>query len=270
MRRSGIWMLVLLTLALSKSGNAQLVLYDNFNSKQINPAKWIGVRSSPEGSEANRREVAIQLVGEENRRLRISETVYSANTDNNGSGGHGFGLNFASPDKVTAVSFTLALTKDAVSGCTANPIGWAGAGFVGYYFNPEGAHDGAMGDITASIGVGRLSTDPAGSLGVGGQITRCNDRKCDDQTTLSEQGLGSVLLGSTNTLSVTWDQPNHQFILQLNSDPPVPLAYTVSDTFPPGLPAKDFFVFGNVPHCTTKPRPSASIDALFDNVYVNR
>jgi hypothetical protein len=53
MRRSGIWMLVLLTLALSKSGNAQLVLYDNFNSKQINPAKWIGVRLSGHPKPAN-------------------------------------------------------------------------------------------------------------------------------------------------------------------------------------------------------------------------
>jgi len=145
MARSGIWIVVLLTFALSKAGNAQLVLYDNFNSKQINPAKWVGAPTSL-ASDANRREVAVQLVGEENRRLRISETVYSANTDNTGSGGDGFGVGFASPEKVTAVSFTLAVNKDAASSCGGYlSYGWAGAGFFGRYFNPTDAHHGALG-----------------------------------------------------------------------------------------------------------------------------
>lgn len=270
MGRTGIWMVLLLIVALSKAGNAQLVLYDNFNSKQIDPAKWVGAATSL-ASDANRREVAVQLVGEENRHLRISETIYSPNTENTGSSGDGFGIGFASPEKVTAVSFTLAVNKDAVSGCTANPFGWAGAGYFGRYFRPD-ANNGLIGDIAASIGVGRLSVDPPGSLSVGASIVRCNDNtpSCDDQSTLSSQTLGSVQLGSNNTFSVTWDRDNHQFIFQLNNEAPVPLAYAMSDTFPAGLPEKDFFVTGNVPHCTTNPRPSASIDALLDNVYVNR
>jgi len=48
------------------------------------------------------------------------------------------------------------------------------------------------------------------------------------------------------------------------------LAYTVSDAFAPGLPDKSLWVFGDVPHGTSKPRPPATIDALFVNVYVNR
>jgi len=263
---------MLLTLALSKASNAQLVLYDNFNSKHIDPTKWVGAPTSL-ASDANRREVAVQLFGDENRRLRISETIYSANTDNTGSGGDGFGVSFASPEKVTAVSFTLEVNKDAVSSCTGYlSYGWAGAGFFGRYFNPTDAGDGPLGDIAASVSVGRLSADPPGSLSVDAAIVRCNDKtpSCDDQITLSSQTLGSVQLGSNNTLSVTWDRSNHQFIFQLNSDSAVPLAYTVSDTFPPGLSDKSFWVAGNVPHCTTKPRPSATVDALFDNVYVNR
>ena len=145
MARSGIWIVVLLTFALSKAGNAQLVLYDNFNSKQIDPAKWVGAPTSL-ASDANRREVAVQLVGEENRRLRISETIHSTNTDNTRSGGDGFGVSVASPEKVTAVSFTLAVNKDAASSCTGYlSYGWAGAGFFGRYFNPTDAHHGALG-----------------------------------------------------------------------------------------------------------------------------
>jgi hypothetical protein len=73
-------------------------------------------------------------------------TVYSANTDNTGSGGDGFGVGFASPEKVTAVSFTLAVNKDAASSCGGYlSYGWAGAGFFGRYFNPTDAHHGALG-----------------------------------------------------------------------------------------------------------------------------
>ena len=78
-----------------------------------------------------------------------------------------------------------------------------------------------------------------------------------------------VQAGSSNTLAAAWDQPNHQFIFRLNNGTPVALSYTVPDNFPPGLADKSFFVFGSVPHCTTKPRPLAAIDALFGNVYVN-
>jgi len=189
------------------------------------------------------------------------------------SGGDGFGVGFASPEKVTAVSFTLAVNKDAASSCGGYlSYGWAGAGFFGRYFNPTDAHDGPLGDIAASVSVDRLSADPPGSLSVDASIVRCGDKtpSCDTQISLSSQTLGYVQLGSNNTFSVAWDQANHQFIFQLNSDSPVPLTYAEADTFPPGLQDKSFWVAGNVPHCTTRPRPSAAIDALFDNLYVNR
>jgi len=269
MGRTGMWMLVLLTLALSKASQGQLVLYDNFNSKHIDPSKWVGAATSL-SSDANRREVAVQLVGEKNRQLLIAENIYSANTGNTGSAGDGFGLAFASPEKVTALSFTLAVNKDAISGCAANPIGWAGAGFFGRYFNPTG--DGPIGDIAASVSIGRLSTDSLGSLTVNAAIVRCNDNtpSCDDQSTLSSQILGYLQLGGNNTYSVTWDRTNHQFIFQMNNGSQVSLAYAVSDAYQPGFPDKSFWVSGNVPHCSAKPRPSASVEALFDDVYVNR
>jgi hypothetical protein len=263
------WALVLMTLTLSKAGFAQLVLYDNFNSKRIDPSKWIGEPPSlPGGSNKDRREVAVELVGEKDRRLRLFETAYSATNDNNGASGSGFGLGFAVPSKVTAVSFTLAVNKELSLGCTANPA-FATAGFFGDYFNSTRPQHGATGDIAAGIGISRFSTDTGTALEVSGSISQCGDPKCDGQTILSFQDLGPVQPGSTNTLAVIWDHANHQFIFRLNNNPPVASTYTVSDGFPPGLPDKSFFVFGSVPHCTTTPRPFASIDAFFDNVYVN-
>jgi hypothetical protein len=263
------WALALLTILLPRTTVAQLKLYDNFSSSRINPSKWIGEPASlVGGSDQDRREVSIGLSGAEgNRRLQILQTSYSAITDDDGSSGIGFGLGFVQPGKVKAVSFTLAVDKLRVVDCGSNPS-FGTVGFFGDYFNPTGATDGQTGDIVASIGVTRFSR--TGTLDVGASISQCQDAQCNGQTTIASQDLGFVKAGSTNTLSATWDQPNHQFVFSLNNDPPIALPYTMPDSLPPGKADKSFFVFGNVPHCTAKPRPFASIDALFDDVYVNR
>jgi len=262
------WTLTLLTILLPQATVAQLKLYDNFSSTRINPSKWIGEPVSlAGGSNQDRREVSIGLFGEgENRRLQISQTSYSAIRDNNGSSGMGFGLGFVRPSQVKAVSFTLAVDEMQVVDCGSNSS-FGTVGFFGDYFNPSGATDGQTGDIVASIGVTRFSQ--TGALDVGASVSQCQDAQCNGQTTIGSQDLGLVKAGSTNTLSAIWDQPNHQFIFSLNHNAPSTVPYTMPDRFPPGKADKSFFVFGDVPHCTTKPRPFASIDARFGNVYVN-
>jgi hypothetical protein len=263
--------LVLLILVLPAAAAAQLVLYDNFNSTRIDPVKWIGVPASvPGDGDVDRREVSVGLAGKnDSRGLHISQTMYSSTANNTGAGGSGFGLGFANARKLTAVSFALAVNEAQSLGCGANAA-FVVAGFSGDFFNPNPSPDGATGDITVSIAASRFSTDTGTTIEVGGGIAQCDDRKCNSQTTLSFADLGPVALGSANTLAVTWDQPNHQFIFQLNGNAPVASAYTVSDAYPPGLDLKSLFVFGSVPHCTGTPRPYATMDTLFDNVFVGR
>lgn len=259
-------MLILLTT--STPSVAQLKLYDNFSSKHIDPAKWIGEPASISSSDADRREVSVGLVGQQqSRQLRISQTNYSAITDNNGSSGNGFGLGFAQPSQVTAVSFDLAVDGQLV-GCGGNAT-FGTAGYFGEFFNPTGGNNGQTGDVVASIAVGRFSTDSGTAFDVGASVSQCEDSKCNTQTTLSFQDLGPVQAGSTNKLSAEWDQPNHQFVFRLNNGASVMLQYSLNDSFPPGLADRSLFVFGSVPHCTTAPRPFASLDALFGKVYVS-
>jgi hypothetical protein len=255
--------------------SAGLVLYDDFHANRINPSKWIGEpNSEPGGSDKDRREAVIEVVGEEHgRRLRIATTTYSDTSDNNGAGGNGFGLGFANSNLLKAVSFSLAVNKAQTVVCTGaspdNPT-TATAGFFGDYFNPGPPQNGQTGDIVASIGVTNFSANTTTALDVSASISQCQDAKCDGQTVLSFQDLGPVELGSTNTYSAAWDQANHQFIFRLNNNPPVSLTYNMPDSFPPGVPDKSFFVFGLVPHCTSAPRPFASLDTTFGDVYVNR
>ena len=209
------------------------------------------------------------LDGYFNSALNVTENT----SDNSGGSGNGFGLGFANSSQLRSVSFTLAVNKEQTVGCAAtNPdnLATATAGFFGDYFNPGLAQDGQTGDIVASIGVTNFSTNTSTTFDVGASISQCQDPKCDGQTTLSFQDLGPVAPGSTNTLAAAWDQANHRFIFSLNDNPPVTLTYNMPDNFPPGIADKSFFVFGFVPHCTSAPRPFASLDTTFGDVYVNR
>jgi hypothetical protein len=213
--------------------------------------------------------VSVGLAGEEeNRRLRISQTNYSAITDNSGSGGSGFGLGFARPSQLRAVSFTLTVDQMQLIDCGSNQT-FDTVGFFGDYFNPTGATNGQTGDIVASVGVTGFNTNTGTVFDMSASVSQCQDPQCNGQTTLLFQDLGLVPPGSTNTLSAIWDQPNHQFVFRLNKNPSIALGYAMPDTHPPGNADKSFFVFGLVPHCTSTPRPLASADALFGNVYVN-
>ena len=89
-------------------------------------------------------------------------------------------------------------------------------------------------------------------------------------TVLGYQVLGMVALKSTNTLFVQWDQPNHQFIFQLNNGAQVFESYSVSDTSPPFDAFKNIDLSRVVSDCTAAPRPYTLLDADFDNVYVNQ
>jgi hypothetical protein len=263
------WILLALTFVLSKSVAAQMVLYDNFNSPQIDPAKWIGV-----GSDPDIRDEVRALSGEErNRHLRLSQTAYSATTDDNGTSGNVFGLGFPDPNAVNEVSFDLVVNKAEAVGCTSNPSGQivTAAELRGRFFNTEAVPASQLGDVETAIGAARNASDSTPALEVDGFYQRCDDDFCGARTTLAFERLGFIQPGSTNRLHIRWDQPNHRFIFQLNNEPLVLSPYTVSDTSAPFFGRFENIDLARVvPHCTTTPRPFASIDASFDNVRVSQ
>lgn len=260
--------LVLLAFTFSKASVTQLVLYDNFQAKRIDPSKWIGWQFfDPDVREAVR-----QLVGEEeNRRLHLSLTAYSATTDNLGGSGGEFGLAFPVPNAVTEASFTVVVQDAVAVGCTGNPSGQVvtDAELRGNFFNMESSPTSQIGDIVAVIGISRTPTDVGGALTVAGFYTRCDNDVCSSQTPLDYRVLGFVHPGDVSKLRIKWDQPNHRFVFQLNDQAEVVSPYTVSDTTPAVFSYKSIELARVVDHCTTTPRPFTSIDAFFSNVYVN-
>ena len=72
------------------------------------------------------------------------------------------------------------------------------------------------------------------------------------------------------TLSVQWDQANHQFIFGFGATT-LNAPYTVSDTAASPNMFKNMVVQNAVANCMTSAggRPRGTIDATFDDVFVN-
>jgi len=199
-----------------------------------------------------------------NRRLRIFQRAYSWTGNDAGSSYGWFGLKFANPAAISEISASLNVSNVAVSNCATNPSepSAAWAGLSGHFFNYGGQQDPNQ-DVEAGISLfrdGWYSTGPLrvqASYGTGDGI-------------FQYQILGSVLPGATAKLRVKWDQSNHQFIFQLNNEPPVAMAYgPLPDTFAPYYQLKSLSVTQGTPHCTATPPGSEMMDTYFDNVYVN-
>lgn len=240
-----------------------LVLYDDFNGPRIDPSKWDDWTQSAGIREAVRELSPLYQGQINNGRLHIFQRAYSWTGNDDGASYGWLGLQFTNPS-VVETSFTVAVNGATLSECQSNPSSSssAWAGFVGRYFNFAGQQNDSQ-DVEAGIALFRESTDTGTSLRVQAHISS------GDGTVNSYQTLGSVRLGQTAKLRVKWDQPNHQFVFQLNCNPAVSMSYNVSDTFPPVTQIKAFWVGQGTPNCTTKPPGSAMMDAYFDNVYVN-
>jgi hypothetical protein len=237
------------------------VLYDDFNGRWIDPTKWDDSTGSVRSREAVR-ELSPPYQGEgNNRRLHIFQRAYSWTGNNDGVEWGGLGLQFTNPASINEVSFDVLVNRAAISGCPANPsTGTAYANFSGTFFNYLGA------DVYAGISLIRESNDAQAPLRVQAGYNSADWSISDSQT------LGYVSLGQTAKLRVRWDQPNHQFIFQLNRDPEVIMGYGsgILDTIPPSVQTKGLGIARGVPHCAPpSPLGSAMINAYFDNVYVN-
>jgi hypothetical protein len=179
-------------------------------------------------------------------------------------------LTFPNPGAVTAVSFEVTVNKIAVTSCASNSgFEAAAAEFRGGFFNTQNSPTSSIGDVLGDISVVRNVQDLGNALTGAGFISECTDQFCGAQTTLVYQVLGNVNAGSTNVLSIRWDQRNHQFIFRLNHNSPVYAPYNVADISPPFSASKTIGLARVVTHCTSSPRPYALVDAHFDNVYVN-
>jgi len=260
----------LLLLGVPGQSQAQLVLYENFNVKRIDPSKWQGGEFEVSG--APNTETARRI---EDGKLELSLTSYGSTGSDSGTAGiTSTRLGVTNPAAVTTLQAAVTVMSATVNGCAANMMTAtrARANLFGSFFN-DGTSPGAgnlTGDIRAVLHKVRDSI-----LGdrIEAFLNRCTDLACSSSTQLGFQVFTTVWeKEEADTLRVQWDPDNKRFLYSVNpgtgGEETIALGYAVSDALPPVSAFKQLSVGSSVANCTTG-RPSATIKARFDNVRVN-
>lgn len=258
----GVFLLVLV----SVPARAQLVLYDDFNARFIAPQKWVVNQSGNDSSREYVREI-------QSNSLRMAIRNYGNTNSDSGGRFDGTFLEFPNPDPVTAIQATILVSDFEVTACVnSSTAGGARAELFGDFFNTSTPVPGShLNDVRANINVVRFtnSLDPENILRAQAFMVECTSADCSAGTLLGFQDLGPVVRGEPATVAMTWNQIDHSFVFKLGDNPEVVLPYSVSDTAPPGARRKGLLLAGSPPNCTASPRPTAFMEAFFDDVFVN-
>jgi hypothetical protein len=276
MRKSFAITFLLITplLLLGLAGVTQaLTLYDDFNVKPINPAKWYGDEVSL-GPNSPNTEATRKIA---NAKLEIDLTTWGWTSSDLGyaPGTPSFRLSITNPAPITTIQADVTVKSAKVVGCAANPVGTrARASVLGFFFN-DGTSPGP-GDRTGDIGATIESRrDSITGDQIVASIFRCGSSDCTAFiTTVAFHAFTAVWTkGVADTLRIQWDAANDRFIFDLNPGGPNPetanLSYTSSDAAPAVGDRRALRAANTVASCQSGPRGSATIKALFDNVMIN-
>jgi hypothetical protein len=240
---------------------ADWVLYDNFNTKTINPSKWSGAEwTSNQTVEENTRMI-------EKNTLNLLTRFYGQTGLDTGVTNCSNLVRFANPKPIYGIKATVRVKGFSEVDCAANPTpSYARVRINGYFFNMGTSTPGsALNDVYALIGI---RTNPEEELEVFARAWLCTNANCSASTEIGSLTLGTINLNKKTTLSLEWDQANNRFIFQQDNLAPVYINYDYPDSSEPGMSLKYLDAHGGAANCTNTPRPSVFVDAYFDDVYV--
>lgn len=265
------YFLALLLVAAGLPAQAQepLVLYDDFNARNIDSAKWLGSAVDFTGAEAVREIVPVNPPDQTERQLHLAYRSLGRPTSNAGTERSGLRLNFVDPNPITAIKATIQVGEAEAVGCGANPgVTLATARLLGTFFNtgPAAIPGSGVNDVFAQIRIERSSSAPG--LPVRGRAFRCTDPNCFAGPPVGpDVDLGFVIEGMAVTLEMRWEPDNDRFVFRKDTVEGT-VSYTESDTAAPGLALKAVDVRHFIENCIAE-QTSASMDIFVDDVLVN-
>ena len=242
--------------------SSNLVLYDNFNERFLDPTRW-----SPYG--ACFTWSVLECVREiQEDRLRLAVRNYGATNSNQGVQYGPSELHFSNPTSVRSIATELVVRRTTSLSCPANttflPNSHAHALVAGNFFN-SGSGNPAD-DVQAFLIFDHMSTDPQGILTVGAFLQ------------WQGQFFGNVDLGTANVrqriiAQLSWDQPHSQFVASwtdavTSKMTQAFLPYTMADTTPPAASDKLLGVRTFAPNCIGTQRTFADMEATFNRVWI--
>jgi len=241
--------------------SSNLVLYDNFDERFLDPAKW-----SPYG--ACFTWSVLECVREiQEDRLRLAVRSYGETNSNQGNGYGPSEVHFTNPTPIRSIAASLTVRRTSGTGCPAN-TGSSGAHALlqGTFFNSGTGNSND--DVQALFIFNHLPTDPQGYL--------------DATAFMHWQGqffgfvdLGPLSVGQKVIAQLSWDQPHSQFVASWTDAvtgkmTQAFLPYTMADTTPPVVPDKLLGVRTFAPNCIGTQRTFADMEATFAKVMVGR
>jgi len=239
-----------------------LKIYDRFDDKPLDPARWFEWERVRE----------IRGAGV----LRLMQRSWGITASDSGLTFQNWNSSLTNPASVTSLRARVNVTALETNACPSNPaIAQARARIAGTFFNiGVPTPNSQIGDALAQIRLTRFSNsaDPAGVLRVQGILSICQSTDCVSASTVGNiVDLGTVAVGTPAVVQMQWDRGGKTFIfLRDNGAYAGSVAYTFDDTSPPSSPFKHLATRVDLPNCQSAPPVSALVDVKFDNVQVNQ
>jgi hypothetical protein len=241
----------------------ELVLYDNFTGKSIDPNKW-----EPTGrAERDSFDLVREVRG---NYLRMLNRIYADNSTS-------VRVKFPFPEAVTAIMIKGKVKDLELIECAGNDSIRAlrASGFFFNIIQPGGFGPfNAIGDVLASIHVERRgdSSDPPDVLRVVAYLFLCLDPGCNGGIFFLDlpKDLGEYQVGAQIRLLIQWDEALNQFIFQRDNEPEFIYSYSGElNKGAPGSPQMRLGISPRVTYCTGDPQPMAFVETRIDEVFVN-
>jgi len=237
-----------------------LTVYDSFDQKLINPAKW--------SSDWQCGPAATECVSEiVNGKLHLRLRAYGGTGTNIGAQFGSAQLYLKAASLATVVAAGVMVRSTSAADCPTNPnAGSHGQALLdGVFFNDGGGTP--AGDVHAFLQLDRYASEATGVVPVGGFLQYQGNF-------FGNVDVGVVNVGERAIVQLTWDRPNHRFILRLirptqNTISEQYMPYTMPDSAPAVTPFRRLGVFGFPPNCVGT-QTFAEMDILVDNVTVGQ
>lgn len=237
----------------AETTNSQLV-YDNFNAKWIDPARWMN--GFPCGG------LSLECVREiEDGQLRLLARNIGWNGSNSGTQWTQSDLFFVNPNSITRITADVTVRQARGTDCPLNPAKNGAQVKVGGMFFNSGSgdpNDDLEADVIANHSGSVVDYGIWWGLASGSQSQWIH--------------ITYIPMGTPVTTTIRWDRVKHQFVGTLSA--PGGLYFQQTSTYPfldttsPVNPQRDLVAATYPPNCTMQPTNSF-VEATFDNVIIN-
>lgn len=241
---------------------SNLVLYDSFDERFLDPSRWIPSGACFIGSGLE----CVREIQEDSLRLAVRN--YGATNSNQGSQFELSELHFTNPQNpvpIRSIATQFAIRRTSALGCPTNPEpSHAHALITGRFFNSGSGN--ANDDVEAFLTFDHFISDPEG-VAEAGAFMHWQGQFFGDVS------LGTVSVGQKVIAQLSWDQPHHQFVVSWSDVvtgkvTQVFLPYTMADTAPPATTDKQLGVRTFAANCSGTQRTFAYMEATFDKVWI--